>query len=90
MAQALAQTVDRIRPSVRDKMIGLPADGADLERRRAAWSLTIVAPQERRGYDRLYAAEVTQADEGCEFEMLKPFRMNDEPLEIPAPGVHGP
>ncbi len=75
----LVQTVDRIRPSVRDKEIELLADDAELERRRAAWSPTIVPPEERRGYDRLYAVEVTQADEGCDFEMLKPFRMDDDP-----------
>lgn len=71
-------------------MMELLVDGAELERRRAAWSPTIVPPQERHSCDRLYAAEVTQAHEGCDFELLKPFRMNDDPLENSAPGVQGP
>ena len=70
---ALVQNGDRIRISVQDKTIELLVDDAELERRRKVWKPTVVPPAERRGYDRLYAAEVTQADEGCDFEMLKPL-----------------
>ena len=69
---ALVRDGDRIRVSVSKKTIKLLVDDAELERRRKAWKSTVVPPEERRGYDRLYATEVTQADEGCDFEMLKP------------------
>lgn len=70
---ALVQTGDRIRLSVRDKSIELLVDDAELARRRAAWVPDVVPPEARRGYDRLYAEEVMQADEGCDFGMLKPL-----------------
>ncbi|SIO48416.1 dihydroxy-acid dehydratase [Rhodovulum sp. ES.010] len=69
---ALVRTGDRIRLSVSEKRIELLVDDAELDRRRADWSSDIVPPEQRRGYDRLYAAEVLQADEGCDFGFLKP------------------
>ncbi|UTS82627.1 IlvD/Edd family dehydratase [Phaeobacter piscinae] len=69
---ALVRTGDRIRLSVEEKRIELLVDDAELERRRAAWQPGIVPPEERRGYDRLYATEVLQADEGCDFGFLQP------------------
>ena len=72
-ALALVRTGDIIRISVKDKRIELLVDDAELDRRRRDWKPTVTPPEERRGYDRLYAAEVTQADEGCDFEMLQPL-----------------
>ncbi|TYB81319.1 dihydroxy-acid dehydratase [Maritimibacter fusiformis] len=69
---ALVRTGDRIKISVANKRLDLLVDEAELERRRAEWTPSIQPLDERRGYDRLYASEVTQADEGCDFEMLKP------------------
>ena len=69
---ALVQTGDRIRLSVQNKTLALLVDDEELAQRRAAWSSAIVPVAQRRGYDRLYATEVLQADEGCDFEMLKP------------------
>ncbi len=69
---ALVRTGDRIRLSVAKKQLDLLVDDAELERRRAEWSPSILPLDERRGYDRLYASEVTQADEGCDFALLKP------------------
>ncbi|MBD1548454.1 dihydroxy-acid dehydratase [Roseibium aggregatum] len=68
----LVRTGDRIRLSVAKKRIELLVDEAELDRRRAEWTSDIVPPEQRRGYDRLYAAEVLQADEGCDFAFLKP------------------
>ncbi|KII11679.1 IlvD/Edd family dehydratase [Phaeobacter sp. S60] len=68
---ALVRTGDRICLSVKEKRIELLVDDAELERRRAAWKPGIVPPEERRGYDRLYATEVLQADEGCDFGFLQ-------------------
>lgn len=62
---------DRIRLSVAKKRIELLVDDAELDRRRAAWVPDVVPPEDRRGYDRLYAKEVLQADEGCDFETFR-------------------
>ncbi|MEQ3626759.1 MAG: dihydroxy-acid dehydratase [Celeribacter sp.] len=69
---ALVRTGDRIRLSVKDKRVELLVDDAELDRRRAEWTPDLVPPEERRGYDRLYASEVLQADEGCDFAFLQP------------------
>lgn len=68
----LVQNGDRIRVSVAQKRVELLVDAAELERRRALWVSDIVPPEQRRGYDRLYATEVQQADEGCDFAFLQP------------------
>jgi len=68
---ALVRTGDRIRLSVSRKTIDLLVDEEELARRRAEWVSPVVPPEQRRGYDRLYASEVTQADEGCDFRMLQ-------------------
>jgi dihydroxy-acid dehydratase len=69
---ALVRTGDRIRLSVSGKRIDLLVDAAELDRRRAEWTPSIVPPDRRRGYDRLYAEHVLQADEGCDFTFLQP------------------
>jgi len=69
---ALVRTGDRIRLSVSDKRIELLVDDAELARRRSDWTPDIVPAEKRRGYDRLYASEVLQADEGCDFSFLQP------------------
>ncbi|MHA6345380.1 dihydroxy-acid dehydratase [Roseivivax sp. CAU 1761] len=70
---ALVRDGDRIRLSVKEKRLELLVEEAELERRRGAWRSDVVPPEARRGYDRLYAAEVGQADEGCDFAFLKPL-----------------
>ncbi|MGB5560153.1 MAG: dihydroxy-acid dehydratase, partial [Paracoccaceae bacterium] len=69
---ALVQNGDRIRLSVKEKRIDLLVDDEELERRRSVWVSSVVPPEARRGYDRLYASEVGQADEGCDFSFLLP------------------
>ncbi|MGI9365443.1 MAG: dihydroxy-acid dehydratase [Rhizobiaceae bacterium] len=69
---ALVKDGDRIRLSVKEKRIELLVDDAELSRRRSAWSPSVVPPEERRGYDRLYVSEVSQADEGCDFSFMLP------------------
>ncbi len=68
---ALVQSGDRIRLSVKNRSIDLLVDEAELAKRRER----VGAAEGRdglRGYDRLYAEEVLQADEGCDFAFLKP------------------
>ncbi|WP_102224461.1 dihydroxy-acid dehydratase [Acidimangrovimonas sediminis] len=70
----LVRTGDRIRLSVAEKRVELLVEEDELARRRAGWTSDIVPPEERRGYDRLYATEVLQADEGCDFAFLQPVK----------------
>jgi len=66
---ALVRTGDRIRLSVCDRRIDLLVDDAELARRRAGTPPTAITPA--RGYARLYAQEVLQADQGCDFDFLR-------------------
>ncbi len=68
----LVRTGDRIRLSVADKTIDLLVDEDELERRRARIGEPHAARTRRRGYDRLYAEQVLQADRGCDFEFMRP------------------
>ncbi len=69
---ALVQSGDRIRLSVKERRIDLLVPDDELEQRRNATSMTASDPSRLRGYDKLYAEEVLQADEGCDFRFLKP------------------
>ncbi|MFC6489725.1 dihydroxy-acid dehydratase [Nitratireductor sp. GCM10026969] len=69
---ALVRTGDRIRLSVEEGTLDLLVEEEELERRRAAFTSPVVPAAERRGYDRLYAEQVLQADEGCDFAIMKP------------------
>jgi dihydroxy-acid dehydratase len=66
---ALVRDGDRVRLSVREKRLDLLVAGDELGRRREAWR-----PPEppARGYGRLYAEQVLQAPEGCDFAFLRP------------------
>jgi len=69
---ALVRTGDRIRLSVGDRRIDLLVDEAELARRREALVPAARDPDTLRGYDRLYAEQVLQADRGCDFRFLLP------------------
>jgi dihydroxy-acid dehydratase len=65
---AFVRSGDRIRLSVRSKRLDLLVSEEELARRRAGW-----APKEKptRGYARLYADSVLQAEHGCDFDFLR-------------------
>ena len=65
---ALVETGDRIRLSVRDRRLDLLVAEEDLARRRAAWTPPALPP---RGWDRIVADQVLQADEGCDLGVLR-------------------
>jgi dihydroxy-acid dehydratase len=65
---ALIETGDRIRLSVRERRIDLLVPEAELARRRQAWR---PPPKPRRGWDRIMAEQVLQADEGCDLAVLR-------------------
>jgi len=65
----LVQTGDRVRLSVKGRSLDLIVEAAELERRRTAW-----APPAKpvRGWDRIIADQVLQADEGCDLAVMRP------------------
>jgi dihydroxy-acid dehydratase len=65
---ALVETGDRIRLSVRDRTLDLLVAPEILDQRRAAWH----APAKpTRGWDRIVADQVLQADQGCDLAVLR-------------------
>ncbi len=71
---ALVRNGDRIRLSVSERRLDLLVDEVELARRREALELAARDPAALRGYDRLYATEVLQADEGCDFGFMGPVK----------------
>ena len=65
---ALVESGDRIRLSVKDRRLDLLVAQDVLDRRRTAWR----APEKpARGWDRIVAEQVLQADEGCDLAVLR-------------------
>jgi dihydroxy-acid dehydratase len=64
----LIETGDRVRLSVRDRSLNLLVSPEELDRRRAAWK---PPAKPVRGWDRLVAEQVLQADEGCDLAVLR-------------------
>jgi dihydroxy-acid dehydratase len=65
---ALVENGDRIRLSVRERRLDLMVAPDELGRRRAAWR---PPPIPARGWDRIVADHVLQADEGCDLAVLR-------------------
>jgi len=74
---ALVRTGDQITLDVPERVLRLDVSDAELGRRRAAWQPP--PPRFERGYGALYAANVTQADQGCDFGFLARPGRNPEP-----------
>ncbi|MGL4415755.1 L-arabinonate dehydratase [Roseinatronobacter monicus] len=66
---ALVRDGDEIELDVTAKRLHLLVSDEDLALRRANW--TPPAPRGLRGYTALFCAHVTQADQGCDFEILQ-------------------
>jgi dihydroxy-acid dehydratase len=66
---SLCETGDRIRLSVEHRSLDLLVDEATLARRRTAWK---PPAKPGRGWDRLIAEQVLQADEGCDLAIMRP------------------
>ena len=69
---ALVKNGDRIKLSVKDRRIDLLVDEAELAKRKADWEAAQPPAPKRRGYDKLYAEDVLQAELGCDFGLLRP------------------
>jgi len=68
----LVRTGDRIRLDVAARTIDLLVDEAELTRRAEARPPAERPDWASRGYARLFHDTVTQADEGCDFDFMKP------------------
>ena len=66
---ALVRDGDLIRLDVDARTLDLMVDEAELDSRRRSW--TPPAKKDERGYRRLYADRVLQADTGCDFDFLR-------------------
>jgi dihydroxy-acid dehydratase len=69
---ALVCTGDRIQLDVAARSLMLLVSDAELEARRAKWVAPAIRSTDTRGYRKLYMDQITQADEGCDFQFLKP------------------
>jgi dihydroxyacid dehydratase/phosphogluconate dehydratase len=77
---ALVQDGDIVALDVAARRLELEVAEAELSRRRSSW-----VPRERpatRGYERLFAEHVTQADAGCDFDFLHGAG------GVPEPAIH--
>ena len=66
---AFVQDGDIIEMDVAERRLEVRVNDEELSRRRAAW--TPPATQYPRGFGRLHAQHVTQADRGCDFDFLE-------------------
>jgi dihydroxy-acid dehydratase len=66
----LVRNGDRIKLSVKERRIDLLVDAAELKKRETSREKPPAMPE--RGYAKLYAREITGADQGCDFAFLKP------------------
>ena len=73
---ALVRDGDTIEIDVPARRIHLHVDEAELERRRGAWR---PKPAPARGYERMFAAHIRQANEGCDFDYLEGDALLPEP-----------
>jgi dihydroxy-acid dehydratase len=63
----LVRDGDRVRLSVKERCIDMLVDEAELKRRTSAGAPV----RAQRGYDKLYAEQILDADEGCDFAFLR-------------------
>ena len=71
---------DLIDLDVAARKLELVVDDEELSRRRAGWKPA--PPRYERGFGAMYAAHVTQADKGCDFDVL------EAGAETPEPEIH--
>jgi dihydroxy-acid dehydratase len=78
---ALVQSGDRIRLSLRERSLTLCVDEAELASRAAATPPEPALPE--RGYRRLFMQTVLQADDGADFDFLRPAMRGSVPEDRP-------
>ncbi len=76
---ALVQSGDMIEVDVEARTIHLDVPEAELQARREAWQ---PKPVVARGYERMFAAHIQQAHDGCDFDFLTGTE------RLPEPEIH--
>ncbi len=79
----LVRDSDWIELDVASRRLQLMVDETELSRRRSEWQPPVT--KHLRGYPRLYIDHVLQADEGCDFDFLRPT--SDAELDFVQPIV---
>ena len=74
---ALVRDGDMIEMDVAARKLDMLVDNEELQRRRASWSPA--PPHYQRGFGAMYAAHVTQAHKGCDFDVLEAGPETAEP-----------
>ena len=74
---AFVRDGDLIELDVPKRKLDLRVSDDELMRRRAQWNPE--PPRYERGFGALYAAHVTQADQGCDFDFLHAGAATEEP-----------
>lgn len=74
-ALALVQNGDVISINIAERKISLHVSDDDLKLRKSKWQAPL--SEYTRGYPKLYVREVLQANEGCDFDFLKPRSEED-------------
>ena len=74
---ALVRDGDLIELDVEGRGLNVHLTDEELTVRRAQWQPS--SPRYERGFGALYAAHVTQADKGCDFDFLQTGKPTDEP-----------
>lgn len=81
---AFVKNGDRIIVDVPARKICLEISDEEMGKRKNGWHPPV--SEHKRGYPKLYIREVLQADEGCDFDFLKPKSENDLPFIEPIVG----
>ena len=74
---ALVQSGDMIELDVEGRKLHLDVSDEELANRKAAW--TPPARKFERGFGAMFAAHITQADKGCDFDILEGTAATPEP-----------
>ncbi|MDL4863513.1 dihydroxy-acid dehydratase, partial [Halomonas elongata] len=74
---ALVRDGDEIELDIDARRLELCVDARELEARRKAWQAP--SPRIDRGYTAIFQELVTQADQGCDFDILQNGQRQDEP-----------
>jgi len=77
---ALVEDGDVVELDIPGRRLELRVGEEELARRRAAWRRP--EPPYPRGYGRMFARHITQANEGCDFDFL------ERGAPIPEPEIH--
>ena len=67
------QTGDRIRLDLPNRRLDLRITAEEFNRRREAWQPNVPHPGSDRGYLSLYLNQVMQAEDGCDFQFMRPL-----------------